>query len=72
MTNMKPSNGRARARAVDVRFHQRLDEVQRQLAPKLRDVPLHDLRLILRALLRPRHWPRRFLLRKIRDGVYVP
>ena len=69
---MKPGNGRARAGAEDVRFQRRLDTVQRQLAPRLRDVPLHDLRLILRALLRPRRWPRRFLLRKIRAGVYVP
>ncbi|MEO0096083.1 MAG: hypothetical protein ABIL44_10805 [candidate division WOR-3 bacterium] len=42
------------------------------LSKKFPDIPPHDLHLILRNLLRPKSWPRRFLLRKLRKDVYVP
>jgi len=43
-----------------------------ELAPQLPDVDPEDLDLILTSLLRPPAIPRRFLLREVSPGVYVP
>lgn len=45
---------------------------RKRLHPRLPDIPIEDLDLILLSLLRPKSWPRRFFLREIRKGVYVP
>ena len=46
--------------------------LQKKLAKKFPDIPEHDLHLIIRNLIKPKSWPRRFLLRRLRKGVYVP
>ncbi len=50
----------------------RVDEARRRIAGALPDIDPADLLLILQSLLRPPGSGRRFLLRQLRSGVYVP
>lgn len=50
---------------------QQIDAWQRKLAPQFRDIDPHDLRMMLRSILQPKTVPRRWLLRKTKDGRYV-
>jgi|UniRef100_A0A7C5KB03 hypothetical protein len=54
------------------KFLTKVLKIQKKLARKFPDIPEHDLHLIIRNLIKPKSWPRRFLLRKLRRGVYVP
>lgn len=54
------------------RFFKKLDFYTEKLSKELPEIPLMDLRLILYNLLKPKRWPRRFLLRKIGENQYVP
>lgn len=49
----------------------RIDQWQRKLEPRFPDIDPHDLRMSLRSLLQPESVPRRWLLRKYKDGRYV-
>jgi hypothetical protein len=44
---------------------------QKRLEARFPDIDPHDLRMILRSLLQPPSVPRRWLLRKTKDGRYV-
>ena len=48
-----------------------INEWQKRLQPQFPDIDPHDLRMILRSLLQPASVPRRWLLRKTKDGRYV-
>jgi hypothetical protein len=49
-----------------------VEEARRRIAGALPDIDPLDLVLILQSLLRPPGTGRRFLLRQVRPGVYVP
>lgn len=53
------------------RWVQQIDAWQEKLAPRFPEIDPHDLRMILRSLLQPKSVPRRWLLRKTKDGRYV-
>ncbi len=53
-------------------FADRVREARDRLAPRLPEIDPGDLLLILQSLLRPPGWERRFFLRSLRPGVYVP
>lgn len=53
-------------------FFVKLDLYTNKLSKEFSDIPLLDLRLILFNLLKPKSWPKRFLLRKIGKDRYVP
>lgn len=53
------------------RFLNKCRRVESKILSLYPDIDPHDLHLIVRNLLMPRRWGRRFLLRKIR-GRYVP
>lgn len=44
---------------------------QARLQPVLPDIDPHDLRMMIRSILQPASIPRRWLLRKTKDGRYV-
>jgi len=50
----------------------RVLKYEKELAKQFPDIPEHDLHLIIRNIIKPKSWPKRFLLRKLRKGVYVP
>ncbi len=43
-----------------------------RLKKKFPEISEEDLHLIVRNLIRPKSWPRRFLLRRLKSGGYVP
>ncbi len=49
----------------------KVDSRTEKISKKFPDIPIHDLRLIILNLLKPKIWPRRFLLRKT-GNKYVP
>lgn len=53
-------------------FYKNLDKYTEKFSKKFPEIPLHDLRLILFNLLKPKTWPKRFILRKLKKDVYVP
>ncbi|HET6202660.1 MAG TPA: hypothetical protein VFI25_07645 [Planctomycetota bacterium] len=53
-------------------FADRVREARDRLSPRLPEVDPGDLLLILQSLLRPPGWERRYFLRSVRPGVYVP
>lgn len=53
------------------RFLNRCRRVERRILDRYPDMDPHDLHLIVRNILMPKKWGKRFLLRKIR-GRYVP
>ncbi|MEW6687137.1 MAG: hypothetical protein AB1393_13195 [Candidatus Edwardsbacteria bacterium] len=56
----------------DKKIIEKVIEYRKKLANKFPDIPPGDLQLILRNLIKPKSWPRRFLLRKIGKDRYVP
>jgi hypothetical protein len=48
-----------------------IDQWQRRLSQRFPSVDPHDLRVIVRSILQPPSVPRRWLLRKTKDGRYV-
>jgi hypothetical protein len=51
---------------------ERLHELRKRVAPRLPDMDPGDLLLILEALIQSPAANRRFFVREIRPGVYVP
>lgn len=52
-------------------FLKKCSEVEEKLQKLLPDIDRHDLHLIVRNILMPEKWGRRFLLKR-RGGRYVP
>jgi len=48
-----------------------IDEWHLRLAKELPEIEPHELRLMIRSILQPPNVPRRWLLRKTKDGRYV-
>lgn len=53
------------------KFFLKIDKYTKLLSKKLPDIPQDELRLILWSLLRPKSWPRKFLLKKVGRNKYV-
>jgi len=56
----------------DAKIFRKIAKYEEKLASKFPDIPKHDLHLILRNLLKPKSWPKRFLLRRLKNNIYVP
>ncbi len=55
----------------DDKIFRKVDRCTEKISKKFPDIPIHNLRLIILNLLKPKIWPRKFLLRKI-GNKYVP
>ena len=56
----------------DKKVFEKIKKYHKKLSNKFNDIPSHDLYLIIRNLIKPKNWPKRFLLRKIGKNKYVP
>ncbi len=60
------------SKASEDKILRKVLKYEKELAKQFPDISEHDLHLIIRNLIKPKYWPKRFLLRKLRKGVYVP
>ncbi|MGB9721188.1 MAG: hypothetical protein ACPL28_06915 [bacterium] len=59
-------------RSGEEKIFEKALKYEKILSKKFPDINPHDLHLIILNLIKPKSWPRRFLLRRLKKGGYVP